>query len=718
MRSSLSSSPPHKEAKLIQAALYARVSTEMQEKERTIQSQLAAIAQYAEQHGFRTTPALTYTDEGFSGSQLDRPALDALRDHAREGRFDVVVILCPDRLARKYAYQALLLEELSSAGVEVHFCERPISDSPDDQLLLQIQGVIAEYERAKIVERARRGRLHRARMGELAPGNLPYGYRRAAKRHGGDGQIEIDEEEAVLVRQVFEWYVEEGVSIHAVATRLYDTNWRNRAGTNEWSVSTLSRMLRREWYTGKAYYNRSKEVHKPRSTSDIPSKRIARITKIKRPRAEWIEVAVPPIIDEELFRRAQQRLAHNRSFARRRLKHDEAFLLRGLVKCGLCGYAYTGLTRKQRLRGGEDALYHFYVCNRRSNRPFGAVGERCRAEPIRADDGADQVVWSTVRDLLLDSDALSQELSAWIERATTTTPQGDAHLERAEARLHQLERQGDRLTDAYQAGALPLEIFRRRMDALEDGRLTAQHTLAELKAEQLQAEAAHNRASSAKEFVNALRPKLNDADFHTRQTILRLLVERVIVTGKRLEIHLALPMSSNYGLTSSYHVGGQRGDLVAEGLHDIGRIVGGDGGREGGVAPGRRVERGRGIRRRVLAHDGDREDTRSELGHAGEPPVPLGGSTEETPKDRRRFAEALVCREGPEAGFGGCGRRLRAGSAGTRAPRGSDSRVPGRSRTGRIAAPEKLSIAGWDFVARGPRRPQARGRERPAVRVR
>ena len=109
------------------AALYARVSTELQEREQTIQSQVAAITRYADQQGFRHTPALTYTDEGYSGTWLDRPALDELRDHAREGRFDVVVVLCPDRLARRYAYQVLLIDELKRSGIKVHFCERPIS---------------------------------------------------------------------------------------------------------------------------------------------------------------------------------------------------------------------------------------------------------------------------------------------------------------------------------------------------------------------------------------------------------------------------------------------------------------------------------------------------------------------------------------------------------------------------------------------------------------
>lgn len=238
---------------MIRAALYARVSTEMQEKEQTIQSQLGAITQYAEAHQFHSTPALTYLDEGYSGSQLDRPALDALRDHAREGRFDAVVLLCPDRLARKYAYQVVLIEELKRYGIAVHFCERPITDSPDDQLLLQIQGAIAEYERTKILERARRGRLHRARSGEITPAAPPYGYRRMPKRSGGDGHIRIHEEEAALVRQVFAWYAEDGVSLYQLLLRLNASQWKTRAGRKEWAATTVLRMLRCEWYVGRAF---------------------------------------------------------------------------------------------------------------------------------------------------------------------------------------------------------------------------------------------------------------------------------------------------------------------------------------------------------------------------------------------------------------------------------------------------------------------------------
>jgi site-specific DNA recombinase len=526
---------------MLRAALYARVSTEMQEKEQTIASQLAAVTRYAEQQRFRITPSLTYTDEGHSGTHLDRPALDELRDHARQGRFDVVVVLCPDRLARKYAYQVLLIEELKRAGVEIHFCERPITDSPDDQLLLQIQGAIAEYERAKIVERARRGRLHRARLGELSPGRLPYGYRRSAKRYGGDGRIRIDDNEAAMVRQVFRWYAEEGQSLYSVRRKLNGSDWKPRSGAQEWSSATVLRMLRCEWYIGRAYYNRTKST---RNDGKSP-----RHTIVERPRAEWIEVPVPALIDEQLFELVQQRIQENRRYARRRLKYDQVYLLRGLLKCGVCGRAYVGSGKASPRNAGGQHIYHYYKCSREGTPfPDGRQG-RCPNDRLRA-AGVNEAVWTTVRDLLLDSETLAGELAAWVERTTTTPSDQPARIQKAEARVGELTRQRDRLTDAYQTGALTLDVFRARIEALEENRAAAELALAELETGRMQRDLAENRVRHVQAFASTLAAKLYDADFHTQQTILRLLVERVVVHGQHLEIHLALPVSSNSPLTS------------------------------------------------------------------------------------------------------------------------------------------------------------------------
>ena len=177
----------------MRTAIYARVSTERQGREQTIESQLSALKSWAREQGHELSPEHIYTDEGYSGARLDRPGLDRLRDEAQVGAFDVVAVLTPDRLARKCAYQVLLLEELRRANCEIVFLHHPISDDPNDQLLLQIQGAIAEYERAVLGERFRRGKLQKAREGHYIGGRAPYGYRYIPRHEQTPGHVVVDE---------------------------------------------------------------------------------------------------------------------------------------------------------------------------------------------------------------------------------------------------------------------------------------------------------------------------------------------------------------------------------------------------------------------------------------------------------------------------------------------------------------------------------------------
>src|ERR671917_2871958 len=190
-------------------AVYARVSTERQERHQTIDSQLTALRAWAVEQGHDLAAGHVFRDEGYSGARLDRPGLDALRDAVRDGAVEIVAVLTPDRLARKYAYQALLLEELRRAGCAVVFLHHPISDDPNDQLLLQIQGAIAEYERAVMSERFRRGKLQKARDGHYLGGRAPYGYRYVPRRDAVPGHLVVDEAEAELVRMLYRWLVDE-----------------------------------------------------------------------------------------------------------------------------------------------------------------------------------------------------------------------------------------------------------------------------------------------------------------------------------------------------------------------------------------------------------------------------------------------------------------------------------------------------------------------------
>lgn len=207
------------------AAIYARVSAERQERFQTIDNQLAALRAWAEAAGHELSERHVFRDEGFSGARLDRPGLDALRDAVRDGEIDILAVLTPDRLTRRYAYQALLSEEFRRAGCTVAFLNRPISDDPGDQLLLQIQGAVAEYERALLSERFRRGKLQKARAGQLVGVHPPCGYRYLPRRNGVAGQLTIDEAEAETVRMLHGWLTEERMTLRRILKRLNFGSW-------------------------------------------------------------------------------------------------------------------------------------------------------------------------------------------------------------------------------------------------------------------------------------------------------------------------------------------------------------------------------------------------------------------------------------------------------------------------------------------------------------
>jgi site-specific DNA recombinase len=291
------------------AAIYARVSSDRQKENQTIASQTAALLEYAQANGYAVPPEWVFEDEGYSGAILARPGLEALRDLAAEGQIGAVLIYSPDRLSRKYAYQVLLAEELSRCGVELVFLKSPAGSSPEDQLLLQFQGMIAEYERAQIAERCRRGKRHKAQQGLVnVLSGAPYGYRYVRKSDSSAAYYEVMEAEATVVRKVFETYTQHGLSINAIARMLNERQIPTRTATTRWERSTVWAMLRNPAYAGKACYGKTElrprqRITRPlRRRKGLPSRNSA---NHERPRQDWIEVPVPSLVGDETFALAQ-----------------------------------------------------------------------------------------------------------------------------------------------------------------------------------------------------------------------------------------------------------------------------------------------------------------------------------------------------------------------------------------------------------------------------
>src|SRR5215510_9877691 len=388
------------------AAIYARVSSDKQKEEKTIASQTAALAEFARKEGYDVPREWIFEDEGFSGASLVRPGLERLRDLAAEGHIQAVLIHSPDRLSRKYAYQVLLTEEFARHGAETIFLKAPHSGTPEDQLMLQFQGMIAEYERAQILERSRRGKRHRARQGQVSVlSGAPFGYRYVRKSDETAAYYEVIQTEADVVRLVYRHYTGDHLSIGAITRLLNKQGVPTRKRNTRWERSTVWGMLRNPAYKGTACFGKT-EV-RPRQRVTRPLRMRGGVAKRnsanhERPRQEWIEIPVPAIINEETFAIAQELLTANKLHAPRRT--IEPSICQGMVSCSKCGYAlYRTSTRSSARK------IHYYRCLgsdawRHLNGPV------CNNRPVRQ-DLLDQVVWTEIVKLLEAPRLIDDELN-------------------------------------------------------------------------------------------------------------------------------------------------------------------------------------------------------------------------------------------------------------------------------------------------------------------
>jgi site-specific DNA recombinase len=512
------------------AALYARVSTDKQEREETIESQLDALYQAVKAGAYEVPAGGVFVDEHASGARLDRPALDRLRDLAAEGAFDTVLVWSPDRLARRYAYQVVLLEELTRCGCEVIFVHHPFGHSPEEQMLLQIQGVFAEYERALIQDRTRRGQLFAARQGRVNWGNPPYGYRYIRKTATTPQHVVRDEAEAEVVRQMYRWCVEEQLSSYAIHKRLtfqgVPTRKHNRHG---WVQSSVIEILRDSVYKGDGYYNRTGpgDTRRPYRQRGLKDQRPGNgRARVRRPREEWIPVRVPALIDPETWALAQVQLQRNRQRARRNnTKHT--YLLRSLLVCGRCGRRLVGAWNAKGGRYGCAARYPRYA-------PGACDGRSVMAQNVEA------VVWDHVKALLADPAVLQAQYEQG-RGDPAVDVRAEQERERIERKLMALDREVSRLIDAYQAEVIELsELSERRRGVEEQGRML-QERLRVIEQQRTSRENELRLLEGVEAFCASVRGSLEEPSFEVRQKVLQLVVDRVMVEDSRVVIQHIVP---------------------------------------------------------------------------------------------------------------------------------------------------------------------------------
>jgi site-specific DNA recombinase len=519
----------------IRAAFYARVSGEQQVAAHTIESQIAALSERAQHDGTPVPPERQFVDEGYSGATLIRPALDRLRDLVSVVAIDRIYVHSPDRLARNYAYQVLLLDEWQRRGIEVVFLNRPLGKSPEDDLLLQVQGIVAEYERAKIMERSRRGKKHAAQSGSLnVMSSAPFGYRYVTvSEGGGQARFEPMAEHAQVVQQIFSWIGRDRCSLAEVCSRLQKAGTPTATGKRIWSRQAVWHILQNPAYQGQAAYgkthmaSRGKEARLRAARGRPAEPRRSKAAAPTDPR-EWVLVPVPALVDETLFCAAHAQLAENRSRARQGRRRP-GYLLQGLTCCAKCGYAYYGKTIRQLGAGRQMRDFLYYRCSGSDGYRFG--GERICSNSQVQGAFLETTVWREVSSLLINPERIELEHR---ERSTAGTSLDN--IEPLKSQRTKLQRAMERLIDSFTEGLIEKDQFTSRMTRTKS-------RIADLDAK-IKAGAGdvdhleHLRLATSRlrELAGAIGPELAGADWHRRREIIRTLVQRIDIDIEAIKI--------------------------------------------------------------------------------------------------------------------------------------------------------------------------------------
>src|SRR5437763_7330062 len=531
--------PRRRKGKSVTAtAIYARVSSARQAKDETIGSQLAALRDHAVSNRLDVPGEWVFADEGHSGATLVRPGLEALRDLAAQGCLDLVLVYSPDRLARKFAYQALLTEELARCGARVEFVKGPRGDSPEDQLLVQFQGMFAEYEKAQLAERYRRGKAWRAKAGSVnVLSGAPFGYRYVRKTPQCGARYEVVPHEAVLMTEMFRRYADDGAAIADLRRWLEDQGARTRTGKERWDRSVIWGMLRNPAYAGTAVFGKSKAVHEPSGlnrTARLAGRTFPRQVRIQdRPREEWTAIPVPALVDEDTFDRVQQRLAGNKRFAARSTKVPS--LLQGLAACASCGYGYY---RTSTTTSSGRRIYYYRCLGSDDYRYQG--GRVCGNKPVRA-GYADQVVWDHVTALLTDPALIRAEIGKRLERARTSDPvtRKRGQLEQA---LAKTSTSIAAMVTAFSEQLITIDELRARLPDLRARETGLKDQIAALDAQAADRDAYLRLAGDLEGFLAGLRQNSATATAEDRQHVLRAVVQDILIGPEKLTIRHRIPV--------------------------------------------------------------------------------------------------------------------------------------------------------------------------------
>jgi len=531
---------------MTKAALYARVSSEAQQKEGTIESQVAELKRQITAAGHVLVKE--YIDDGVPGPLLDRPALNRLREDAKADVYNVVYFLDADRIARVVAYQTIIIEELLKNGKQIIIKGQNYADNPENKFTLQMLGAVAEYEHAKIIERTTRGRLHRLRMGEMTSnGHRIYGYDYVRKTPTAPCALVVNEEQAAVVRSIFEMFASGQYGLVTICRHLEERRTLTRTGKTLWDNDRIKGMLKNETYAGTRYFNRITRA----KNAPYEGKKLIRGQWVHRDREEWIAVKVPAIVSRELFDNVQERLAQHDKRYCRPVTH---YLLSGLVQCGCCGSRGSSSRRWQRVvrPSGKVSVYHqaAYRCIRRAEQNQHhreRIEQPCHNSMI-ATHILEGKVFDMIRETMLDPG----KLRACIEGGGGLDDRSIAReLARVAGEIGALEDERRRIIGRYAAEELSGEDYIAANRALDRDQERVTREKAQLVAALRSPQQEDFVDASLRQFCAAANARWHaSTDDDARRQFLVSHLERVIYNRYHVAIIGSVPVQSASGETT------------------------------------------------------------------------------------------------------------------------------------------------------------------------
>ncbi|MFA5744705.1 MAG: recombinase family protein, partial [Candidatus Paceibacterota bacterium] len=400
----------------------------------------------------------------------------------------------------------------------------------EEKIFHGFRGLFAEYERAKIIERFRLGKLRAIKEGHIIASRPLFGYNRIPNQKLPNqekihGHYEINEEEATTVRKIFTWVGDEGLTIRQVVRRLQELRIApRRSKRGVWSTSTLTTMLRNEGYIGRAHWYSSVSVEPKNPISKEKYRRIKKSSTKRRPKSEWMYVPVPVIIDEELFNRARTRLSEHAALNPRSKKYD--YLLGGKISC-VCGQKRIGAGRRQ----GKYLYYD--CCDKILAFP---LPRKCHEHPINA-RVADKLVWSKIADLMSSPALLMKQIERWIKSRQNKTSVSMDDTEVMIKQVSKLREKEERYTKAYGAGLLTMEQLKEYAIPLREEvtSLELQISRARQELQRVDLQTAPNEEEIAI-FAESARKILHDLSFDQKRAIVLNTVEKIIGTQEQLHV--------------------------------------------------------------------------------------------------------------------------------------------------------------------------------------